>query len=337
MKKIFLVLVAIISVLCSYNNTYAESATNSLGYGFSHVAPNISWRITETGDFTGFHSGYQYLTGEIANWLSTTHTDLGVLDINNDGAQDSSLTAYPRGRQVVYILARNCMFLNAAFSIDWRLESVSSSEVNYKSDSTNYDMTEPLNLYQLVYRNDTDQDTVASVIPAAFECSGIQWLPGGGGSYPKQSFLDVLSLYISADLPIDYSAKLEEIKNAIEKSGDAAQVLEQQREEDKQDMENAQQDASADGSDSQQEASQTGQTILQAFISFVGALASASPSNCNIDMNTGFVDFGAVNLCALSPPPAFQVISSIVVIGFAVPLSLAAGKKIIELFRSFQT
>ena len=80
-----------------------------------------------------------------------------------------------------------------------------------------------------------------------------------------------------------------------------------------------------------------GQSLLQAFQSFLGALTNASPGNCNINMDTGFIDFGVVNLCSISPPPAFQAISSIVVIGFAIPLSLACARKIIELFRGFQS
>lgn len=134
--------------------------------------------------------------------------------------------------------------------------------------------------------------------------------------------------------PLD--ATNRDIIDAIENSGDAGAVIEQNREEDRQDMENAQSDAQDSGDSSADSASSDGQTLLQAFSSFVSTLLSASPSNCNINMDTGFIDFGSVNLCSLTPPPAFQAISSIVVIGFAVPLSLACAKKMIELFRGFQ-
>lgn len=135
---------------------------------------------------------------------------------------------------------------------------------------------------------------------------------------------------------------LEEIKDILEDIKEqgidsTSQTLNEHREEDQQDMQNAQNDAGDAGDTSSADASADGQTLLQAFISFVNAITGASPSNCNIPMDTGFINFGTINLCSLNPPPAFQAISSIVVIGFAVPLSLAAARKMIELFRSFQT
>lgn len=148
-----------------------------------------------------------------------------------------------------------------------------------------------------------------------------------------------------ADLLAEQNATQKEILNVLQQLNlngiktDNSDITDQQqefREQDQQDMQDAQDDSQNAGDSSSQEASDTGQTLLQAFISFVGAIASATPSNCNINMNTGFIDFGIVDLCQLNPPPAFQVISSIVVIGFAVPLSISASKKMIELFRSFQ-
>lgn len=121
----------------------------------------------------------------------------------------------------------------------------------------------------------------------------------------------------------------------IDAIDDQTEQEQQHYDEPRQEAQDAQQQAQTDGADSQADAQQGGQSLLAALISFIGAITNASPSNCNIPMDTGFIDFGNVNLCSLTPPPAFQVISSIVVIGFAVPLSIAASKKMIELFRSF--
>lgn len=140
----------------------------------------------------------------------------------------------------------------------------------------------------------------------------------------------------------DIKSLLQEIKQQSSNAGvidainDQTEQQQQNREDDKQAFDGAQSDATANGGQSSDDAGAAGQTLLQAFSSFIGAITSATPSNCNLPMDTGFINFGTVNLCALSPPPAFQAISSIVVIGFAVPLSLAAAKKMIELFRSFQ-
>lgn len=116
----------------------------------------------------------------------------------------------------------------------------------------------------------------------------------------------------------------------------AGEVLRDQAQEEKDDT-NAQVsagDSAANSSSS--DASASGTTLLAAAQSFVGALTSATPSNCNLDMDLGNLDLGNANLCSISPPPAFQVISSIVLIGFCVPLSIATAKKMVSLFRSFQ-
>lgn len=104
----------------------------------------------------------------------------------------------------------------------------------------------------------------------------------------------------------------------------------------RQEAEQAQQQSQTDGNSSQQQANSSGQTLLGALTSFIGAVTSASPGNCSLTLNTGYgFNLGKVNLCSISPPASFQVISSLVVIGFAVPLSITASKKMIELFRGF--
>lgn len=130
------------------------------------------------------------------------------------------------------------------------------------------------------------------------------------------------------------------VDNLSESAAATKQQTEQQKQyhdEEQEGLDNAQSDASdgADSSGSQAESS--GTTLLQAFIDFVNALNGASGSNCVINADIGDFRMGNVDLCSLSPPPAFQAISSIMVIGFTVPLSIALGKKMISLFRSFQT
>lgn len=98
----------------------------------------------------------------------------------------------------------------------------------------------------------------------------------------------------------------------------------------------SQDSANTDADSSSQQAEQSGSTLLEAVTQFIGALTGSSASNCVINANIGEFEMGNVDLCQLSPPPAFQVISSLMVIGFAVPLSIALAKKMISLFRSFQ-
>lgn len=117
----------------------------------------------------------------------------------------------------------------------------------------------------------------------------------------------------------------------------SAEEMNDKDDEDRQNMEDQQSDSQDSSDDSQEEAESTGTTLLAAFSSFVTAITNASPSNCNLLMNMGNLNLGNVNLCQLSPPPAFQAIGSIFLILFCVPLSIATARKVINLFRSFQS
>lgn len=135
---------------------------------------------------------------------------------------------------------------------------------------------------------------------------------------------------------------IEKLGN-IEVNGSSAAVvdkldeMDEKDDQDRDNLEEQQSDTQAGADDSQTDAQNTGSTLLTAFTGFVGALTSASPSNCVIDMNMGNMDLGNVDFCKMSPPPVFQTIASIMLIAFCVPLSIATATKVIELFRSFQS
>lgn len=142
------------------------------------------------------------------------------------------------------------------------------------------------------------------------------------GSATIQDIIDYLEAH-----PQDSTAAIEE----------QTEKQEQHYQETQDTFDQAQDTASSDSESSGEDALQSGTTLLSAFTSFVGALTSASASNCVINGDMGNLDLGNIDLCQLSPPPAFQTISSIMVIGFMVPLSVALAKKMISLFRSFQS
>lgn len=133
---------------------------------------------------------------------------------------------------------------------------------------------------------------------------------------------------------------VQQLNNNGAKIDETNDLLEQQQQQDQQDrdnLESQQSDSQDSADDSSAEAEQTGTTLLTAFTSFIGALTSASPSNCKIDMDMGNMDLGEVDYCKMSPPPIFQSIASIMMIAFCVPLSIATATKVINLFRSFQS
>lgn len=333
LKSLFIGVSLIISLLLPYNAS--AIATEDVYWGYSVANPHTHYFSDSpyAQDFwvqgSYWFDGYAFDTYGGVNFYK--------MNFNGTSNNDVNTPAYAGGRQVVYILTRNCAPTGANSTVNnhWVLESMNSEQVNY-IDKYQYTSTDNgvRGLYQFVFRNNTDDTTIPAHIPISMYCTTYQ----GSSISPEKPMINVVAVGIYGQYPYEnYHQDLQDIKDAIENGSDAGQVLEQQREEDRQDMENAQGDANTDGTASQTQATGQGQTLLQAFISFVNAITNASPGNCNLNMNTGFIDFGMVNLCALSPPPAFQVISSIVVIGFAVPLSINASKKMIELFRSFQT
>lgn len=156
-----------------------------------------------------------------------------------------------------------------------------------------------------------------------------------GGIFASIESVNSGNIYIrfSGISVFDKGTELSDILTYLEEHPDTAG---EQMQDSRDEAEQAQQDAQNNGSSSQQQADSSGHTLLGALTSFVGAITNVSPGNCSFTLNTGYgFNLGEVNLCSISPPASFQVISSLVVIGFAVPLSISASKKMIELFRGF--
>lgn len=162
----------------------------------------------------------------------------------------------------------------------------------------------------------------------------------------KLDGIDFLTTQLKNVLIYVSDVQLEDIKDILEdievNSGSSAVVdkldeMDSKDDEDRENIEQQSSDAQSGADDSQSDAESTGTTLLAAFTAFVNALTNANPSNCNIDMDMGNLDLGVVNFCQLQPPPGFSTLSSIFMILFCVPLSIATGRKVISLFRSFQT
>lgn len=79
------------------------------------------------------------------------------------------------------------------------------------------------------------------------------------------------------------------------------------------------------------------QSLLDTFGSFVTAIASISPSNCNVDFDLGHIDFGEQNLCSVDLPSVFTGVTSIIVIMFTIPFVYHLVNRILGLIREMQT
>lgn len=158
---------------------------------------------------------------------------------------------------------------------------------------------------------------------------------GGGGSAVDYSTALHDILEAVEDLNTTYSSLETQIVALNTKITQQTTQQQQQYEQPRTEAQGAQTTAGSSGSSSASDAGQTGQTLLSGITSLIGALNVSPKQSCVIRLDLGNVDFGNADLCELDPPPGFQVISSLVVIGFAVPLSLAAAHKMLELFEGF--
>jgi hypothetical protein len=160
-------------------------------------------------------------------------------------------------------------------------------------------------------------------------------LVSGATSVTKATLVQVnlINIYES-------NVSLHDIYNSLNSSDGIKGAIEDQTQQ-QQEYHDEAVDASNDAgdvSDSQgQQAESSGTTLLAAFTSFVSAVTSASPTSCVIsgDLGIGGFSTGNLDLCAFSPPPVLQVVSSLILIGALVPISIFTARKMINLFRSF--
>lgn len=321
--KLFILIIGTIAVLCPCGNAFAiENVSNPDG-GIN--VPTPYFRLLLNNSWTDWLKG-DYNLGK---------NQFRIDQIRVSGDKSNTLGVFPYGRQTVYLRTQNCVFLDAAYKSGWSFEGVQIYNEKLHVANDYYD--KPIAIYALTYRNNAGNvSSIDSAFNAHFYCT---W----DTSTELQPSIDVLTV---ATYPptLSYTEQLNQIKSTLENiknnSSNSAIIDQQQdfRDQDKSDMQDAQGDASTSGDDSASEANSQGQTLLQAFISFVQMLGNISPGSCSITLNTGYgFNLGNLDLCSISPPSSFQIISSLVAIGFFVPLSLACGRKIIELFRSFQT
>lgn len=136
---------------------------------------------------------------------------------------------------------------------------------------------------------------------------------------------------------IDFSTSAIRLGEVVEYGQSASEAMNQKDNEDRNNIESQSSEASGDADGSQADVEELGSN----FADYVGGIATAlgaSPTDCEIRANFGIGNFdaGTVDLCELSLPQEFQIIGSILLIAFVVPLAWATLNKIIALIRSFQ-
>lgn len=90
------------------------------------------------------------------------------------------------------------------------------------------------------------------------------------------------------------------------------------------------------GDSSTSDATSATSSLLSVIGAGIGAITTASPTNCRINGNMGNLNIGNIDLCA-NPVPAFiAVIGSIIAVLVVLPLVIVLFNRFISVIRSFQ-
>lgn len=77
-------------------------------------------------------------------------------------------------------------------------------------------------------------------------------------------------------------------------------------------------------------------SLLSVITSGIGAITSASPTNCKINGNMGNLNVGNIDLCANPVPTFMSLIGSIIAVLVVLPLVIVLFNRFISIIRSFQ-
>ena len=106
--------------------------------------------------------------------------------------------------------------------------------------------------------------------------------------------------------------------------------------EQKEAAEDAAADSQTSGSSSQNDATSATSSLISVITSGIGAITSASASNCVINADMGNFDMGSIDLCANPVPTFMQVIGSIIAALVVLPLVIVLFNRFIAIIGSFQ-
>lgn len=106
--------------------------------------------------------------------------------------------------------------------------------------------------------------------------------------------------------------------------------------EQKKAAEDAAADSQTSGSSSQNDATSATSSLISVITSGIGAITSASASNCVINADMGNLDMGSIDLCANPVPTFMQVIGSIIAALVVLPLVIVLFNRFIAIIGSFQ-
>lgn len=164
----------------------------------------------------------------------------------------------------------------------------------------------------------------------------------GSGVYPD-AHITISRLH--AFRPINYSAQLSEILEAIEDISLSQAGMEQAvengvenaQENEKEQYEQQAEENEQEIDDASSAAESTGQSLLSILTQFLSVLTNAQATDCYLDATLiPHLSVPRLNLCANSPPPAIVALGSLLLIAFVVPLAYHLVKRLLALIGEFQ-
>lgn len=335
--KLRYIFISIFAVLLMSHNTYAIQLGIDVEPNWTQYTFQPYWTYTSSGSL-GYKTGYEVSLGANAG-------DNFVFSVNRVRLQVPAGMALNKGGYLVYSFKLDNFKLNdnidgnfiSACVVDQGSLNSSLSVLNVEyqtAASTGYQV----NVY--LTNNSTINGSNSVRYFEISSCSNTNELlylkPGERIIFTEANFYKLKS-------DTNYTGSINDVKNAINnlnsKLNDTNNKIDDIKEE-MQKEENTANDNIEEGNNAADSSSDDAENATSSLISvigqFVGAVTTASPSNCIINGNMGNFSMGQIDLCANPVPTFVQIISSLILIAICVPFAIVMFNRFINLFRSFQ-
>lgn len=340
MKKLLrYILIPVLAILLMSHNVSAVQMAPNVHPIWTNATPDCTFYTPDGSTF------YNDLFNGTTNFLSVSYISCGVpaglqskntyavysfvLDnIPNNDSLDAGFRA---------VKARHGSGGNGGWGvIGYNLESMSSNGVK-------------IDIY--LYGENTNTTSGTVIFYNSYNSSELLYfqpkerLTTSGASYWQVDTTDFEYNY--TDVLNQINSKLGNVNSGITNIRDGVNSINEKLDDLSQDtadaINNGQADATQGASDNSSTSAnnnstdQTTSNLLGVFGSFVTAITSISPTNCNVDFDLGHIDFGVQNLCSQPVPQAFTVVTSIIVVCFTIPFVVHLIRRILSLIREMQT
>lgn len=331
-KKILYIIIPILSVLLMSHNVNAASQTIYLKNGiYAYGIPAI----------TGGQGGntVDVLSGESINLFNNTYRLPGSkIWYSLHFYLNSEHTAVDISKYTDFTFSFSyCSDVPAHFvpsSNDYyRMTDVSeiSGITYYNFTGTNYAQQNPQSISGTLSASDECNSIITKGKVGVKSINGFSIGTTANGSFTRLfnfNQYDILNMS-----PSDYLYIISPTVVFYDNPNEAEEALQKE----KQEVQTAANNSQSSGNSSQSDSQSATSSLLSVITAGVGAITSASPTNCKINGNMGNLNIGNIDLCANPVPTFMAVIGSIIAVLVVLPLVILLFNRFIGIIRSFQT